>query len=156
MTAAATSAVCGLCGLPTTRGDRFCCLGCGNVYAILEESGVIASGADVRDTELFRRSLEMGLISNRAAPETKAIPADAPVEERLLQIGGMWCASCGWLIEHALRSERGVVSADVFFASDLLKVRFSPVYLPPERIEKRIASLGYRSTVYSGESEQSQ
>jgi len=153
MTAAATASACGLCGLPTGKGERFCCAGCGNVYAILEESGVIASGADIRDTELFKRSLEMGLISNRAATGSKAIPADAPVEERLLQIGGMWCTACGWLIEHALRSERGVVSADVFFASDLLKIRFSPIYLPPDRIEKRITGLGYKATTYNAESE---
>ncbi len=142
---------CGLCGLPTGNNERFCCPGCGNVYAILEESGVIKPGVDLRDTELFKRSLEMGLISNRKAADASAIPADAPVEERLMQISGMWCASCGWLIEHALKAERGVVSVEVFFASDLLKVRYSPVYLPPERIEKRVASLGYQAQAYSPE-----
>ena len=36
----------------------------------------------------------------------------------------MWCTSCGWLIEHALAGLRGVASAEVLFASDLLKVRY--------------------------------
>ena len=64
----------------------------------------------------------------------------------------MWCTSCGWLIEHALARTRGVRSAEVLFASDLLKVRYCPQYLPPERIVERVDSLGYRAAEYSGPS----
>jgi Cu2+-exporting ATPase len=166
MSAGAMNPACDLCGLdcgsrPLTRRfdadeRRFCCLGCANVYAILLESGVIQSGQDIRETELFKRSLELGLISTaskRRAPSQKPtdIPADAPVQEALLQISGMWCSSCAWLIEHALMAERGVVSAEAFFASDLVKVKFHPQYLPTERITARIHSLGYTATPYTGE-----
>jgi heavy metal translocating P-type ATPase len=64
----------------------------------------------------------------------------------------MWCASCGWLIEHALTRTRGIASAEVLFASDLLKVRYSPQYLPVERIIERVDSLGYRASEYTGQS----
>jgi heavy metal translocating P-type ATPase len=147
---------CTLCGLecgPRPVADRFCCTGCANVYAILEESGVLASGQDFRETELYRESLKLGLISNRNAAGTSVpIPSDAETRELLFQIDGMWCASCAWLIEHALLRERGVVSADVFFTSDLLKIKYCPRYLPVERISARIAALGYRATLYTGES----
>ena len=36
------------------------------------------------------------------------------------------------------------------FASDLLKVRYCPQYLPRERIVERVASLGYRASEYTG------
>ncbi len=50
---------CSLCGLES--GDRrFCCAGCENVYAILFESGILASGQDFRDTEIYRQSLKLG------------------------------------------------------------------------------------------------
>jgi cation transport ATPase len=64
----------------------------------------------------------------------------------------MWCTSCGWLIEHALAGVRGVAAAEVMFASDLLKVRYCPQYVPRERIVERVASLGYRAAEYTGSS----
>ncbi len=143
---------CRLCGL-NSRDAAFCCAGCENVYAILEESGVLASGQDFRDTELFRQSLKLGLISNRpevAAAEPAPIPASAESKEAVFHVSGMWCTSCGWLIEHALGRIRGVREAEVLFASDLLKVRYCPQYLPAERIVERVESLGYQATSYTG------
>jgi hypothetical protein len=76
-----TDATCGLCELPCGRqpvarvcegSERlFCCMGCANVYAILLESGVLAAGQNIRETEVFRRSLELGLISNPATSERR-------------------------------------------------------------------------------------
>ena len=141
---------CTLCGLES-GGAAFCCSGCENVYAILRESGVIASGQNFRETEIFQQSLRLGLISNR--PEEPApIPDGAETREEMYHVGGMWCTSCGWLIEHALARTRGVRSAEVLFASDLLKVRYCPQYLPPLRIVERVNSLGYRASAYTGPS----
>jgi len=159
----AEGAACSLCELPCGRipllrnhdgrNLPFCCMGCANVYAILVESGVLASGQKIRETEVFRRSLELGLISK---PETEperatVIDPNAPTQEILLQVNGMWCTACAWLIEHALRGLPGVVSADVFFASDLAKVKFCPQYLPPESIPARIEKLGYKAAEFDAE-----
>ncbi|MEO8371050.1 MAG: cation-translocating P-type ATPase [Candidatus Solibacter sp.] len=143
---------CTLCGLAS--GDAlYCCAGCENVHAILVESGIVAAGQDFRDTELFQRSLKLGLIS-RGNPENlqPAIPADAETKEAVFQLGGMWCTSCGWLIEHALTGIRGVAAAEVTFTSDLLKVRYCPQFVPRDSIVDRIATLGYRATEYTGDS----
>lgn len=134
---------CRLCALESGHED-FCCAGCRNVYAILLESGVLASGQDFRQTGLYQQSLKLGLIANPTGADPP-IPADAESREAVYRISGMWCASCGWLIEHALGRLRGVLSADVHFASDLLRVRYCPLYLPAERIRERVASLGYRA-----------
>ena len=154
---------CGLCELPCGRKPQvrvydgrdisFCCMGCANVYAILLESGVLTSGQNIRETEVFRRSLELGLISNPEVGPEPAVPLDlnAPTQEVLLQVNGMWCSACAWLIEHALRKLPGVVSADVFFASDLAKVKYCPQYLPPDSISARIKKLGYEAAQFDGE-----
>ncbi len=161
---------CDLCGLGCGRHPvehrfdnkdlAFCCNGCMNVYAILLESDVIESGVDLRETELFQRSLELGLIASpldtSASKKTEPlpeVPADAPACESMLQISGMWCSACAWLIEHALSKEPGVQSAQVFFAADLLKVKYYPQYLPPDRIQNRINDLGYKASEYKPESE---
>ncbi|MBS1858018.1 MAG: cadmium-translocating P-type ATPase [Acidobacteria bacterium] len=143
---------CALCGLDT-REPRFCCAGCENVYAILVESGVIAGGQDFRQTDLYRESLRLGLIANPAKGDAPPIPEGAETREAVFHVGGMWCNSCGWLIEHALAKTRGVVSAEVLFASDLLKVRYCPQYLPKERIVDRVAAVGYRAGEYTGQSD---
>jgi heavy metal translocating P-type ATPase len=143
---------CTLCGLPSGEAP-FCCAGCENVHAILVESGVVATGQNFRDTDLFQRSLKLGLISNASegAGQTP-VPQDAETREAVFHIGGMWCASCGWLIEHSLTSVRGIAAAEVMFTSDLLKVRYCPRYVPRERIVERVASLGYRAEEYTGSS----
>ena len=135
---------------------QFCCLGCLNVYTILHESGALAGAQDIRETDLFKRSLALGLISNGDQAAAQQIPPDAPRQEMLLQVSGMWCSSCAWLIEHALHQERGVVSAEAFFASDLVKINYCPQYAPPERLTRRLAELGYRASEYTGEQETAQ
>jgi len=158
--------ICNLCGLTVGRhpfvrsfdGEEksFCCPGCMNVYAILLESGVIASGQDVRETEVFKRSLALGLIATGGKdvkPTLPPIPHDALTQEVLLQVSGMWCSSCAWLIEHTLTKERGVVSAEAFFSSDLVKVKYCPQYIPPDRITERIGQLGYSASEYTGEND---
>jgi len=157
---------CHLCGLDTGRAPirqpsaagtlAFCCHGCANVYAILRESGMVQPGVSLRDTDLFKRSLEMGIIGvgrdTGSAADAAAVSPNAPTVEKLYQLSGLWCTSCSWLIEHALRKERGVVSADVLFTSDLLKVRYAPQFLPPSRIVERLERLGYGGREYTGES----
>lgn len=143
---------CTLCGLPSGSAP-FCCAGCENVYTILLESGAVAAGQNFRDTPLFQQSLRLGLISRGREKEAagEALPP-AETREAVFHVSGMWCTSCGWLIEHALTRTRGVAAAEVLFASDLLKVRYSPQYLPVERIIERVDRLGYHASEYTGQS----
>ncbi len=87
----------------------------------------------------------MGLISSREAQPKPAPITDSGIcRERLMRVSGMWCGACAWLIEHSLSKMRGIVSAEVFFASDLLKVQYDPRLVPPGFIEAKVKSLGYR------------
>ena len=73
---------CTLCGLASGEA-AFCCAGCENVYAILVESGVVGSGQNFRDTDLFRQSLRLGLISN-GSKGTGQRPVPASTQECVL------------------------------------------------------------------------
>ncbi|HVM91245.1 MAG TPA: heavy metal translocating P-type ATPase [Terriglobales bacterium] len=150
---------CDLCGLPCGRRpylqrihDRersFCCLGCMNVYLILSESG--EPGQDFRETELYKRSLELGLISNpEAAPTAASAPQreDGAYQELLLHVRGMWCTSCAWLIEYALTKLPGVAVVEASFATDLVKIKYLPQRIPPSHLIDRIVKLGYRASEF--------
>src|SRR5215469_280815 len=160
MTTVETDAPCSLCGLNCgtyplrDHADGitlpFCCSGCLNVHAILRASGVLTAGVDPRETELFQRSLALGLISTRES--SKSVEVSGASCERLLRVSGIWCGACAWLIEHTLRKERGIALAEVYFASDLLKVRYDPRFVPPGHIESRLRSLGYEAAEYQQDS----
>jgi len=143
---------CTLCAEPCPDGSAFCCTGCRHVYSILIESGAIQPGQNPRETDLFKRSLELGIISNaKRNPARVRIPEDALVEEKLFHVTGMWCNACAWLIEHVLNQEPGIRKAEVFFTSDLLRVRYCPQFLPGARIEERLRGLGYHVSPHTGE-----
>jgi heavy metal translocating P-type ATPase len=154
---------CVLCGLEwdgqpvTVSVDgvelAFCCPGCANVHAILSERGDLAGGVDPCDTDLFKRSLSLGLISSRRStddsPQLSTVNGLLSTEESVFQLSGLRCASCAWLIARALERERSVVSVDVSFASDLMRIRHSPQLLPPSRIVDCVSSLGYTATPFT-------
>jgi len=167
-----TGVLCDLCGLPAHApltaqiGDRahtFCCAGCRQVYQILIESDQIGAGQDPTQTTLYQQCLQMGLI---ARPEEAPTPVPSPVptgvgaiqgdtldttREVAFQVGGLWCASCAWLIEHAVGQVKGVERCRVYFASDLVKVAYKPARVGPEALAATIRKLGYSAEPYSGD-----
>lgn len=150
---------CDLCRLPLPRkpyrletagGERrFCCLGCRHVYQLLAESGQLTG--DPRESELFRRCRELGIIrraegeGGEAPAAAAAGPAERPAgaRELVLHVAGMWCTACAWIIERTLERTRGVVEAEVLFASDLLRIAYLPWETSLERLAAAVRRLGY-------------
>lgn len=65
------------------------------------------------------------------------------VEKIVISISGMSCASCVSAIESGLRSFKGVISANVNFASEKAVVEFDPAITDLAAIEKVIQATGY-------------
>ena len=172
--AVAIKTLCDLCGLPAHApltaeiGDQshvFCCGGCRQVYQILVESDQIGAGQDPTQTTLYQQCLQMGLIARPEEPgaleaEERAVtpPTIAALgntdtlsttREAAFQVGGLWCASCAWLIEHAVGQLKGVERCRVYFASDLVKVVYRPARVAPESLAATIRKLGYTAEPYS-------
>ena len=167
--------LCDLCGLParapveaeiSAKAYTFCCAGCRQVYQILAESDQIGGGQDPTQTTLYQQCLQMGLIARpdsglmeeAARQETGVAPTLAAkgdgldvTREAAFQIGGMWCASCAWLIEHALGQMKGVERSRVYFASDIVKIAYKPARVAPEAFAEAIKRLGYGAEPYTGE-----
>lgn len=64
-------------------------------------------------------------------------------EKIIINISGMSCASCVSAIENALRSFKGVISANVNFASEKATVEYDPETIDVPAIEKVIEATGY-------------
>lgn len=172
---------CGLCSLPAGRaqvtdlvnGEKlyFCCTGCLYVFRILFNSPE-GPPQDYRKTELYRACVAAGLIA-RGQNDAQAVQdqetcltSSDPLptqnfdeelaQEFILKIESMWCIACSWLIEEALRSISGVLSAQVLFLSDLAKVRYLPHRVAREDILFRISALGYPASLFVAQPEASQ
>ena len=64
--------------------------------------------------------------------------------ELSLQIEGMHCAACAWLIENSIRQLEGITDIQVNASSARAEVRFDPARVPLSRVLERIHTLGYQ------------
>lgn len=72
-----------------------------------------------------------------------ADPKKSDTEKITISISGMSCASCGSAIENALRSFKGVKSANVNFASEKAFVEYDPAITDIQKLEKVVEATGY-------------
>ncbi|HEY7723789.1 MAG TPA: heavy metal translocating P-type ATPase [Anaeromyxobacteraceae bacterium] len=143
--APASTPACRLCAgplAPSQVGRGFCCEGCAAVAQILDASGF---RGDRRGSAAFLEAGRAGLVPGEGGAAAPG-PAAAAGESREASLGlqGLWCPSCGWLVESVLARTPGVLSARVAFFADLCEVRFDPARIDEAGIERRIERLGYR------------
>ncbi len=80
---------------------------------------------------------------------------EALAKELILNLEGMWCSACSWLIESVLPRTRGVLEVKALFASDLVRIKYLPHQVTIEEIRDRISKLGYRSSSFQDPAEAS-
>ena len=171
--------VCDLCGLPLldspisidteTRQFRFCCIGCKQVFMMLMEASDSPDPNSFKDTPLFQKCLELGIIpktesdlkkideaSKRSLPNGSNRNRSERAAEGLelsVKVQGMWCPACSWVIEETLKKIPGILNVSCNFSTDRLKCDYDPVCVAPDQIVKRIEALGYESNVSDSDSE---
>ena len=172
------SNVCDLCGLSagrhpvTTRTAdgkslSFCCTGCRQVYIMLLEMSDSPDPKAFRETPLYRKCLELGLVPRteeeaarfRRKPSNWITPEDPITEDGSalsfsedllslqLKISGMWCQACAWYIETVLLKLPGIKTACCNFSTDRLTLQYDPVKTSPREIVQAISKLGYEAVL---------
>jgi len=137
-----SSSACDLCGLPVLgrpihdHDHDFCCEGCRRVYVTAEEAGI---------TELLAPGESRRARGSAAGARKAAAAAAAGARRETLRVDGMWCASCGLVLEDALMALPGVLDAETSYAASLLRVTWDPALLALDDITERIALLGYHA-----------
>ena len=117
---------------------------------------------DFKNTELFRRCRDMGIIPQTeadlaavvhplAVKDSLPTVSDKQAEEKLLSVNltvaGMWCPACAWVIEEGLRKYPGIAEASCNFSTDRLRCTYNPVLVSPKTIVEMIEQLGYKADV---------
>lgn len=139
---AAESSACDLCGLPILgrpirdRDHDFCCEGCRRVHATAADAGI----SELLDGPRTRRARGADASARKAAAA-----AAAGVRRETLRIDGMWCSSCGLVLEDALMALPGVLDAEASYSASLARVTWNPSDTTLEAVTERVALLGYRA-----------
>ncbi len=137
-----TSSACDLCGLPVLgrpihdHDHDFCCEGCRRVYVTAEEAGI---------TELLSPAGDRRARGSAAGARKAAAAAAAGARRETLRVDGMWCTSCGLVLEDALMALPGVLDAETSYAASLLRVTWDPTQVALDAITDRITLLGYHA-----------
>lgn len=131
--------VCDLCEQPIVRpvpadGHTFCCHGCRDLWRVLgpEQVALLRS----------RPGVEWSALTNQT-PEPVA--ETGHIEMAALALDGVWCASCGVLIEHVVRRLPGVLAMRVDAARSTAEVTFDAGKQTTAVICDAITDLGYKA-----------
>ena len=124
-----------------------------------------------KETELFRKCREMGIIPESESDLKERLSKDAAkplfsflqpdtepasdwenqgASERLtvyLKVSDMWCPACAWVIEAALKKHSGVVQSSCNFSTDRVSCEYNPIQTSPDEIIQTIGRMGYRAAI---------
>lgn len=160
MLAEATSVACIHCGLPVPAGlieesrvEQFCCNGCSAAYKIIHANG-LDSFYRMSEADQQKRSLQ-----NTKASKTGFLEFDEPVFQSrfatviseseskiVLQLEGIHCGACVWLLEKLPRILPGVLFAAVNWARRSITVQWRTEKVSLSTIALTIKQLGYSPT----------
>ncbi|MCX5877624.1 MAG: cation transporter [Deltaproteobacteria bacterium] len=166
---------CDLCDLPlrhrtftVSSADKtyyFCCKGCKQVFQMLAEKHGSGDPASFKDSELFKKCQELGIIPKSEEDLVKkeeigategedALPSKGERQLRLnLKVRGMWCPACAWVIEESLKKKTGISNVQCSFSSDRMRCDYDPVIISPSQIISSIEGLGYNAFPPEGSEE---
>lgn len=126
--------------------EGFCCHGCLEAAAFIRAGGWDLYYAS-RATPAPRPEVDAGAagLDAPAFLRTHATPLETGLEAEL-QVTGLRCAACTWLVERALVAAPGVDGAHVSYGSGRLRLQWDPERVRLSDLARRVASLGYRLT----------
>ncbi|MFC1877777.1 heavy metal translocating P-type ATPase [Thermodesulfobacteriota bacterium] len=149
---------------------QFCCYGCKQVYEMLLAASGDLDPDSFRETDVFKRCVAAGIIPesmddlekktfsttpqqapNRARePEIIHDEPESETDEGLwldLNVSGMWCPACAWVVEETLIKETGVKQAKCQFTTDRIKLNYNPVLTSPQHLMDAIEKIGYHGSL---------
>ena len=143
---------CAHCGTPVRRDaaawyqeQPYCCHGCLGVARLVRENG----------WDRFYEKREGWSPSPEASADTRAFDdeswqqtavrqGDAGILEVDLQVDGIRCAACTFLVERAVGSLDGVTDCQVSYGNGVARISWDPAKLKLGDIARRMTEVGYR------------
>jgi len=138
------------CNLFVTFSGRkhpVCCRGCQAVFQLISDAGLDrfyhlrqALGRKITDDISARRQAWQAIDDRQSMWGS---PVESGQRELLLQVEGIRCAACAWLIRRQLESSPGVASVQLDLASGFTRILWNPSRTRLSRIATSLFELGY-------------
>jgi Cu2+-exporting ATPase len=142
-----TAGRCIHCGTALeAREERFCCTGCEMAFTIIQGAGL---GRYYDEREECAPRPGGGAAGWMAVPVAHT---GTGLDEVRIQVDGLRCASCVWVIEQVLERTAGVDHVMVSYATGRASIRWDPRRIDLTALAGRIAALGYRPRALGEES----
>lgn len=123
--------------------QSFCCPGCAAAAEFIGAAGLDAYYR-LRSTPAARPQDEDWTVYDRHALRADLVHEQAGVCEASVQVEGLRCAACTWLIERALGTLPGVTTVQVNPVAARVRLVWRAEALPYSALLTRLAALGYR------------
>ena len=137
------------CGTPFSvkarRDSAFCCNGCEYVYRLIRKSG-LEHYYDLRDKRIepvkagALQPRDYGWLEKRVA-ESEA--KGGPVAEGVLDLEGISCIGCVWLIEKLFREHPGAVRIEINTQYGQVRLQWRPKVFQAVDFARQIQQFGY-------------
>ncbi len=136
----AAPSVCQHCGLPSEA--EFCCAACSAAHELIQASGLdqyysLREGQAPRPEPARAKTAWIDLLP----PATSRRDG---VVARTLDVEGIRCAACVWLLERLFERQRGAVSARVNPGAGTVQLVYREAELDLAAYVERVAAVGYR------------
>jgi P-type Cu+ transporter len=150
----------------------FCCYGCKQVYVMLLAASGDLDPSSFRETDVFKRCVAAGIIPETMEDlEKKSLSSTSPKASNRghephinnahaepvsetdkglwldLNVSGMWCPACAWVVEETLIKEAGVIQAKCQFTTDRVKLNYNPVLTSPRHLMAAMEKTGYHGSL---------
>ena len=146
---------CYHCGLPSAEefsaevngvAQPFCCIGCQAVAQAINDGGLSDFYAyrDKKNSKAQEESVSYAPYDLDDIQEEFTEDFGDTLREARLNIGGISCAACAWLIEHHLKSQQGVNSVSVNVSTHQCRVVWDKSQAKLSDLFKALSSIGYR------------
>ena len=159
------SSHCYHCGLPVAKvghvyaelaGKKriFCCLGCQTACTAIYDAGLQGFYQKIAENKAL--APPPPLPSELASYDLDEVQADYVTSHNQyrtihLLVDGIHCIACVWLIEKMLRSEKGVIAADVNLTAKRLRLKWDSSNTTLSHIIHALAQIGYAATPFNPE-----
>ena len=150
---------CTHCGLPVPRGRiepeavlQFCCAGCATAWQVIHDSGLAAyyRMAERRQAAVESSGASFEEFDHPAFQELHVSTGSDGLAEVRLQLEGIHCSSCVWLVERLPRVVPGLARAELEATRGLVRLRWDPRAATLSRIARFLDTLGYRPHPFRG------
>lgn len=147
----------GLCGVKNGASDAtgkrvFCCRGCEAVYRVIHGLGLgyyyqMRGQDQVRASPEVEHAEQFLFLDEPSFQDSRVVKLPNGNVLVTLQLEGIHCAACVWLLEKMPTVLPGVVSARVAFARGIISIEFTPSKLKLSQIVRTVYRLGYPARV---------